>query len=82
MSCLDEYINRKDTKLTVFSRKFDELDEATKDALTGSNINVVTYSDCTDEDVFSIFERMNNGVSLSGPQKSKSYASIAMFGED
>ena len=79
LSCLDEYINRKDTKLTVFSRKFDELDEATKDALTGSNINVVTYSDCTDEDVFSIFERMNNGVSLSGPQKSKSYASIAIL---
>ncbi len=79
LSCLDEFINKKDTKLTVFGRKFDELDENTKEALTGSNINVVTYSDCTDEDVFSIFERMNNGVSLSGPQKSKSYASIAIL---
>lgn len=79
LSCLDEYINRKDTKLTVFGRKFDELDENTKDALTGSNINVITYSNCTDEDVFSIFERMNNGVSLSGPQKSKSYASITIL---
>lgn len=79
LSCLDEYINKKDTKLTVFDRKFDELDEGTKEALTSSNINVITYNDCTDADVFSIFERMNNGVSLSGPQKSKSYASIAIL---
>lgn len=79
LSCLDEYINKKDTKLTVFGRKFNELDDNTKDALTGSNINVVTYANVKDEDIFSLFERYNNGVSLSSSQKSRSYCSIALL---
>lgn len=79
LSCLNEYINKKDTKLTVFDRKFDELDDATKDALTGSNINVVTYANCSDQQIFELFERYNNGVSLSGSQKSRSYCTIAML---
>lgn len=79
LSCLDEYINKKDTKLTVFGRKFNELDDNTKDALAGSNINVVTYANVKDEDIFSLFERYNNGVSLSSSQKSRSYCSIALL---
>lgn len=66
-------------KLKVFGRTFAELDETTKDVLTGANINVVTYADCSDKEIFELFERYNNGVSLSTAQKSRSYCSIELL---
>lgn len=81
LSCLNEYINKKDTKLTLFGRKFDELEDNIKDIILSANINVITYEDLTDKQVFMIFERMNNGVALSGSQKSRSYATIRILSE-
>lgn len=66
-------------KLKVFGRSFNELDEQTKDAIEGSNINVVTYQNCTDAEIFELFERYNNGVALSSAQKSRSYCSIRLL---
>lgn len=79
LSCLDEYINKKDTGLTVFGKKFNELDEDTREKLKSRQINVVTYANCTDADIFMLFERYNSGVALSSAQKSRSYCSIAML---
>lgn len=83
LSTLFEYIVKKDNpKLKVFNRSFDELDEQTKDQLTGSNINVVTYANITDDsEIHDLFSRYNNGVSLSNSQKSRAYCSIAMLGK-
>lgn len=80
-STLYEYVVKKDNpKLKVFGRTFDELDEATKDQLTGSNINVVTYANIqNDSEIFDLFERYNNGVALSSSQKSRAYCSIALL---
>lgn len=79
LSCLDEYINKRDTGLTVFGKKFAELDEDTKEKLKSRQINVVTYVNCTDSDIFMLFERYNSGVALSSAQKSRSYCSIALL---
>lgn len=66
-------------KLKVFGRSFAELDDATKDAIDGSNINVITYANCSEKEIFELFERYNNGVALSGSQKSRSYCTIALL---
>ena len=79
LSCLDEFINKKDTGLTVFGKKYSELDEDTKEKLKSRQINVVTYVNCTDSDIFMLFERYNSGVALSSAQKSRSYCSIALL---
>ncbi len=81
ISALYEYIVKKDNpKLKVFGRTFDELDDATKDQLSGSNINVVTYANITDDsEIHDLFARYNNGVALSSSQKSRAYCSIAML---
>ena len=65
LSCLDEYINRKDTGLTVFGKKYSELDEDTKGKLKSRQFHVVTYVNCTDSDLFILFKRYNSGIALS-----------------
>ena len=81
LSILDEYINKKDTKLTFNGLKFDELDEDTKDKILSAEITTIIYTECTDEDIFELFERYNNGVALSGSQKSRSYCSMAILSQ-
>lgn len=79
LSILDEFINQKDTKLKFNDMKFDDLDEDTKDKILSAEITTITYINCTDEDIFELFERYNNGVALSGSQKSRSYCTIAIL---
>lgn len=81
LGILDEFINRKDTKLRFNGVKFDDLDEDTKDKILSAEITTITYTNCTDEEIFELFERYNNGVSLSGSQKSRSYANIEILAE-
>lgn len=79
LSILDEFINQKDTKLKFNDMKFDDLDEDTKDKILSAEITTITYTNCTDADIFELFERYNNGVALSGSQKSRSYCTIAIL---
>lgn len=79
LSCLDEYINRQDTKLTVFGRKFSELDSDSQEFLKSRSINVVSYVNVDEKDIFSLFDRYNSGVSLSSSQRSRAYCSIKLL---
>lgn len=76
LSILDEYINQKDTKLRFNGLKFDELDEDTKDKILSAEITTITYTNCSDEEIFELFARYNNGVALSGDQKIRGAATI------
>lgn len=76
LSILDEYINQKDTKLRFNGLKFDDLDEDTKDKILSAEITTITYTNCSDEEIFELFARYNNGVALSGDQKIRGAASI------
>lgn len=77
--CCDPSDSRFNPKLKVYGRSYAELDDATKDIIDGSNINVILYANCTEEDCFRLFEVYNNGVSLSSSQKSKSYLSVELI---
>lgn len=76
LSILDEYINQKDTKLKFNGLKFDDLDEDTKDKILSAEITTITYTNCSDEEIFELFARYNNGVALSGDQKIRGAATI------
>lgn len=71
LETLDELIN---------SDKFkEEFDEEQQDIILSSEVSTITYINCTDEEIFTLFERYNSGVSLSGSQKARSYASIEIL---
>ena len=55
---------------------FKEFTEEQQDIITSSEITTITYINCTDKEIFELFERYNNGVSLTGSQKARSYTSI------
>ena len=78
LSILNEYINETN-KLKFEGLKFSELEADVQDKVLSAEITTITYSDCTDEDIFDLFERYNNGVSLSGSQKAKSYATMSIL---
>lgn len=68
LETLDELIN---------SDKFkDKYSEEDQDHILSSEITTITYTQCTDTDIFTLFERYNNGVQLSGSQKARSYTTM------
>lgn len=79
LTVLDDFVNNEESKLKFEGKKFSELDSDIKDKIQSAEITTITYTDCTDADIFELFERYNNGVSLSGSQKTRSYATMPIL---
>lgn len=53
----------------IAGKRFDQLDEAVKDAINNFEIIIYTFTECTREDIIRMFVRQNNGKALNSRQK-------------
>lgn len=74
----DNYcIDGKQRLTTIYnfinSKEYEKLTEDEKDKILSAEVSTITYSNLSDDDIFELFKRYNNGVTLSGGQKTRSY---------
>ena len=50
---------------------FDDLPKNLQDFITGYSLNITCFDDCDDEECKEIFDRLNNGMSLTAIEKSR-----------
>jgi len=53
----------------IAGKRFDQLDEAVKDAINDFELIIYTFTECTREDIIRMFVRQNNGKPLNSRQK-------------
>lgn len=58
-----------ETEYEIAGKRFEKLDEAVQDKIKSYEIQIYTFTDCTDKDVREMFRRQNNGVPLKSLQK-------------
>ena len=66
LTVLQEFI---DNKFKYNDKTFSELTEDEQDMILSSELTTITYTDCSQNEIFTLFSRYNNGVMLSGDQK-------------
>lgn len=89
LSVLADFMNNKfalhkDTPVVIFEEKeydisqstYEELPEALQDTFRDYNLDMVYFINITDEEIFEMFFRLNNGTPLSPQQKAKSKMTI------
>lgn len=57
----------------IAGKKFSKLDEVVQEKIKGYEIQVYTFTDCTEKDVREMFRRQNNGSALRPSQKLTAY---------
>lgn len=76
LTTLREYVYEvdKDGRFTGETNKnFEKLSEEEQSLILDSEISTITYTNISDDEIFELFQRYNNGVSLTGGQKTRSY---------
>lgn len=64
-----ENVTIDETEYEIAGKRFEKLDEAVQDKIKSYEIQIYTFTDCTDKDVREMFRRQNNGVPLKSLQK-------------
>ena len=58
-------------EVSIARRKFNGLPQALKDKIHATEISIVTLTECTNDDIVAVFDRLNGGTPLSPAQKNK-----------
>lgn len=64
-----EPVTIEDIEYDIANKKFSKLDEVLQDKIKSYEIQVYSFTDCTEKDVREMFRRQNNGKALSNTQK-------------
>lgn len=64
-----ENVTIDETEYEIAGKRFEKLDEPVQDKIKSYEIQIYTFTDCTDKDVREMFRRQNNGVPLKSLQK-------------
>lgn len=62
----------------IDGKKFGELPEVLKDRILNTDLTIVILSDCKDDELIEVFDRLNGGKPLSTPQKNKVYMGASL----
>ena len=57
----------------INSKSFKDLSEEEQKTIEDSEVSTITYHNISDDEIFTLFQRYNNGVSLAGGQKTRSF---------
>lgn len=58
-------------EVSIARRKFKGLPQELQDKIRDTEISIVTLTDCTNDDIVAVFDRLNGGTPLSPAQKNK-----------
>lgn len=73
-------INVNGNDITLKKKKFKSLPIELQDKIKNSEIIIITLTDYTDDELVSVFDRLNGGTALSTAQKNKVYMSFELAG--